>query len=570
MCGIAGIIGEGIKRSEIEKMLVSISHRGPDARGIYCDRGYAVLGHNRLSIIDLSHAGDQPFSDPTGRYHLSFNGEIYNYKELKLEIGSRYIFKTNSDTEVLLAAYIIYGKNCLEKLNGMFAFAIWDSREKKIFAARDRFGVKPFYYSECHSKLIFASEIKAIRNIRSSGPNEKVWSNYFCFGSYGSPSETFYKDIDQLPAGYCMEYKDFSLSIKKWYDCPSRIKDISNNYSIEEIKENYLELLLDSIRLRFRADVEVGFNISGGVDSSLLLALVNNFKSNQKVKAFTFYTGDKQYDELPWVEKMIGLTGNPLEKIKLSSAEVPQLSKLLSDIQEEPFGGIPTIAYSKIFERANQSGLKVLMDGQGMDEQWAGYDYYNSLVDQVIQGTGKSGSFRPDVLNSGFQDLAKKPEYPTPFESSLQNLQYRDLFYTKLPRALRFNDRISMAFSTELREPFLDYRLVELAFSLQDSLKINKGVQKYLLRKIIKDFVPDNISEAPKRALQTPQREWLGGELKVFVDENLARLENSCFQSWFDHDLIQKEWSNYKNGKNSNSFFLWQWINASLISTLVD
>jgi asparagine synthase (glutamine-hydrolysing) len=570
MCGIAGIIGEGIEKSEIDRMLVSISHRGPDARGIYCDRGYAVLGHNRLSIIDLSHAGNQPFSDPTGRYHLSFNGEIYNYRELKLEIGSRYTFKTNSDTEVLLAAFIIYGKNCLEKLNGMFAFAIWDSREKKIFAARDRFGVKPFYYSECRSKLIFASEIKAIRSIRSSGPNAKVWSNYFCFGSYGSPDESFYKNINQLPAGHYIEYKGFSLTIQRWYDFPTRIKDISNNYSIGEIKEKYLKLLLDSIRLRFRADVEVGFNISGGVDSSLLLALVNNFKSNQKVKAFTFYTGDKQYDELPWVEKMIGLTGNPLEKIKLSSDEVPQLSKLLSDIQEEPFGGIPTIAYSKIFEKAKQSGLKVLMDGQGMDEQWAGYDYYNSLVDQVIQGTGKSGSFRPDVLNSGFQDLAKKPEYPTPFESSLQNLQYRDLFYTKLPRALRFNDRISMAFSTELREPFLDYRLVELAFSLQDSLKINKGVQKYLLREIIKDFVPDKISEAPKRVLQTPQREWLGCELKVFVDENLARLENSCFQSWFDHDLIQKEWRNYKNGENSNSFFLWQWINASLISALVD
>jgi len=457
MCGIAGIIGNEIQETDIEKMLVSIAHRGPDARGIYEDKGYAFLGHNRLSIIDLSHEADQPFNDPTGRYHLSFNGEIYNYQELKTEIGTNYAFRTSSDTEVLLAAYMLWGKSCLERLNGMFAFAIWDSEEKKLFAARDRFGVKPFYYNYTNNKFLFASEIRAIRRVKPTGPNEEVWVNYFCFGSYGSPSETFYKDIEQLPGGHYIEFKDSKLSIEKWYDFPEQVRNISNNHSAKQIKEKYLELLIDCIRLRFRADVEVGINISGGIDSSLLLALVNDYSNNKKISAFTFNTGDERYDELPWVEKMISQTGNPLEKVELSAGEVPEYAKFLSGVQEEPFGGIPTIAYSKIFEKANRSGIKVLMDGQGMDEQWAGYDYYTAQNDSVVQGTGKTSSFKSHVLKRDFVNLAKKPEYPKPFENQIQNLQYRDLFHTKLPRALRFNDRISMAFSTELREPLKFY-----------------------------------------------------------------------------------------------------------------
>ncbi|MCH4821574.1 asparagine synthase (glutamine-hydrolyzing) [Gramella lutea] len=567
MCGIAGILGAGIKEHEMNLMLKTIQHRGPDSSGIYRDKGFAVLGHNRLSIIDLNKHANQPFSDNSGRYHLSFNGEIYNYKELKSEIGTKYSFRTNSDTEVLLAAFIIYGKDCLNKLNGMFSFAIWDSLDKKMFAARDRFGVKPFYYHKGSSKFVFASEIKAIRTVKPADPNKRVWANYFCFGSNGLPWETFFEGIEQLPAGHFIEYIEGQLSIRKWYDFPDRIKSLAPEFCKSDIKEQYLSILKESLRLRFRADVEVGFNISGGIDSSLLLSLVNAHHKNIKITAFSFYTGDQRYDELPWVEKMISQTGNPLEKVKLLPEEVPEYAQLIANFQEEPFGGVPTIAYAKIFEKARDLGVKVLLDGQGMDEQWAGYDYYNKKDFSLVQGTGKSKSFKSYVLEKEFQEFSEKPHYPEPFTDKLQNLQFRDLFYTKLPRALRFNDRISMAYSTELREPFLDYRLVELAFSLPVSLKIKGGVQKYLLREIIKDYVPDKISAAPKRALQTPQREWLGNELSGFVQGSLSSLKTSTFSSWFDHDKIMGELRKYQAGEKSNSFFLWQWINASLIAT---
>lgn len=570
MCGIAGIISSRPVTQDLNKMLRQQAHRGPDHTGTYVDEGFAGLGHNRLSIIDLTSDANEPFRDNSGRYFLSFNGEIYNYIELREELKDHYSFKTASDTEVLLAAYIIWGKDCLHRFNGMFSFAIWDSQEKILFAARDRFGVKPFHYSQEKGSLYFSSEIKTLQSVlERSNPNKRVWANYFTYGSYGAPDETFFEKIYQLPGGHFLEFKAGKLSIERWYDFVNRVKNIRNDHSFEEAKEIYLELLRDSIKLRFRADVPIGFNISGGVDSSLLLALVNQSEEKKQIKAYTFYTGDDRYDELPWVQQMIETTSNPLSKVKLTSDEVPDLAKTIAALQDEPFGGIPTLAYSKIFEQAQKEGIKVLLDGQGMDEQWAGYDYYlevntSDKKEATIQGLGKINPLKPNVLSPEFAALAEKPVFPTPFDNRLQNLQYRDLFYTKIPRALRFNDRISMGFGIELREPFLDYRLVEFAFAQPEHFKIYNGTQKYLLRELLKPLVPKSLTYAPKRPLQTPQREWLGEELKDFVEVQLQCLKTSAFHEWFDIEEMEKEWKSYLKGNNESSFHLWQWISVQI------
>ncbi|MCC8358534.1 asparagine synthase (glutamine-hydrolyzing) [Salinimicrobium sediminilitoris] len=568
MCGISGIITSEDKRVQLERMLFEQHHRGPDHTGIYCENGFALIGHNRLSIIDLSDAANQPFQDTSGRYSLSFNGEIYNYRELREELKDQFHFRTSSDTEVLLACYLVYGRNCLERLNGMFSFAIWDSKEKHLFAARDRFGVKPFFYSIDQQDLYFSSEIKAIKAVlKREKAATKVWANYFAFGSYGFPEETFFEGIHQLPAGHFLEFSKGKLRTEKWYDFVRRIRETEIVPDFEKTKEKYLDLLLDSISLRFRADVKVGFNVSGGIDSSLLLALVNREKPTEKIRAYTFYTGDERYDELPWVEKMISSTGNPLTCVALKPEEVNLLASEISVFQDEPYGGIPTIAYSKIFDRAKKDNVLVLLDGQGMDEQWAGYDYYGKSHDMTIQGqTDKKSPFKINVLSQDMLRLAEKPEYPAPFENDLQNLQYRDLFYTKIPRALRFNDRISMASSTELREPFLDHRLVEFAFAQPNHYKIRDGIHKYLLRDLIKDLVPAEISYAPKRPLQTPQREWLGHQLKDFVDVRLKILKEKDISGWFDHNEIEKEWKAFLAGENKSSFHIWQWVNTSFIN----
>ncbi|MDR5589680.1 asparagine synthase (glutamine-hydrolyzing) [Christiangramia sp. SM2212] len=570
MCGIAGIVSPFDREEDLKKMLQVQKHRGPDHTGFYKDPGYAFLGHNRLSIIDLSPYANQPFNDPSGRYSMIFNGEIYNYKELREELKHFYQFRTQSDTEVLLAAFIKHGEKCLYKLNGMFSFAIWDHHDKTLFAARDRFGVKPFYYRKRSKEFLFASEIKTLKAV--SGTNEpslKVWANYFAYGSYGLPDETFFQDIYQLPAGHFLTFKNGELQIDQWYDFMSNVSQIKTTDDFEDTKLRYLSLLKDSIRLRFRSDVEVGFNISGGVDSSLLLALVNFYDESDQIKAYTFYTGNSDYDELPWVKKMIDITGNPLNEVLLKASEVEKYSEVISDFQDEPYGGIPTIAYAKIFEKAREENVLVLLDGQGMDEQWAGYDYYSGESSSIIQGQNRiSSTFKMNCLSEDLLRFSDKPIYPEPFKNKLQNLQFRDLFYTKIPRALRFNDRISMRCGTELREPFMDHKLVEFAFAQPDHFKIKGNIQKHLLRELIKDIVPPEITNTPKRPLQTPQREWLGNELRDFVSEQLNTLRNSDFSHWFNHKTIEKEWNNYLKGDQDSSFHIWQWINAAQLLSI--
>ncbi|MRX67894.1 asparagine synthase (glutamine-hydrolysing) [Flavobacterium resistens] len=559
MCGIAGIVGN-YKESQLDKMLSVQSHRGPDATQKYFDSDFVALGHNRLAIIDLTSDSNQPFIDNSGRFAIVFNGEIYNYLEIKTTLKDQYNFRTESDTEVLLAAYIIYGKSCLEKLNGMFSFAIWDKQEKKLFAARDRFGVKPFYYSLHNGIFYFSSEIKALHIAGiEKVPNEKVWVSYFAFGSYGMPNETFWSNVEQLPGGFLLEFENQKLSIEKWYYFEKEVAKQPQNLTFDEAKRHYISLLKDSINLRFRADVPVGFNVSGGLDSSVLLALVNEQEDNSKINAYTFYTNNVDYDELPWVENMISHTQNPLVKVLLQADEVPDLNEKMQWQQDEPYGGIPTLAYAKIFEQARKDKILVLLDGQGMDEQWAGYDYYTQNNEATIQGVQDS-PYKTQMLSESFLAKAEKPSYPKPFEDEVLNKQYRDLFYTKIPRALRFNDRISMAFSTELREPFLDYRLVEFAFSLPLDYKIKNGISKFMLREIASEYFEDELIFAPKRPLQTPQREWLAVDLKQWITQCFAGLEKSEYSDWFDNKVLKTELESYFQGNSQSSFHIWQCI----------
>ena len=565
MCGIAGILGKNAKSNMIDNMLMVQHHRGPDYKGKWLEEGVA-LGHNRLSIIDLSNSANQPFSDKTKRYTIVFNGEIYNYIELRKKLKSSYKFQTTSDTEVLLAAFIYWGKDCLKHLNGMFSFAIYDTKSRSLFAARDRFGVKPFFYHKSNDSFYFSSEIKAIHaaGIKKK-PHEEIWASYFAYGSYGMPDETFWEEIYQLPGGHYLELKNKTISITKWYVFEEEVKKFDEKIPFNEAKEKYAALMKNSIELRFRADVSVGFNISGGLDSSALLVFVNQMEGKENINAYTFYCGHEDYDELFWVKEMINTTRNPLNKVLLTVDHFTKEIDFLTRIQDEPCGGIPTIAYSKIFKEARNDNVIVLLDGQGMDEQWAGYDYYLENNDQLIQGM-KGSPFKKNVLSKEFLSKAKKPSYPAPFEDELLNKQYRDLFYTKIPRALRFNDRVSMAYSTELREPFLDYRLVEYAFAQPYEYKIKNGIQKYLLREVVSEYLDDSITNSPKRPLQTPQREWLGNELSDYVESKIENLKDNDFSSWFDVNEISNEWQKYKDGDNDSSFHIWQWVSlANLI-----
>jgi asparagine synthase (glutamine-hydrolysing) len=572
MCGISGCFGRHWNQRQLEAMVAAQRHRGPDAEGVYlAPSKSAGLGHNRLSIIDLSPAGRQPMPNRDGSLHIVFNGEIYNYLELKAEL-SDYDYRSRTDTEVILAAYKRWGAGCLDRLVGMFAFLIWDERERRLFAARDRFGVKPLYYhAGADGDLLVASEIKAfVAAGVAAEPDEAAWANYLTYGLHDHSERTFWKDIRQLPPGHHLTWQNGVTRISRWYDLAERSGEEYDSRPVEKVQEEYLSLLAESVRLRFRSDVPVGVNLSGGLDSSTLLGLIKIVQGETNgTRAFTFICGAPEYDELPWVRQMLARTRHPLSISRITPEEIPALAESAQAAEDEPFGGLPTLAYAKLFAEARRQGVIVLLDGQGMDEQWAGYDYYISAGDgssaTIVQGA-KNSVVRPECLTPEFRRLAEEFEAPCPFPDQLRNLQYRDARFTKIPRALRFNDRVSMRSSTELREPFLDHRLVELALRQPPERKIRDGARKWMLRRIARELLPQGLVEAPKRPLQTPQREWLRGPLRDWAGERIEKAISARDGSWLNGSAVRAAWRSFREGESDNSFYVWQWINLGLMA----
>lgn len=571
MCGISAIVGRDWNASQLEAMLQVQHHRGPDARGRYVDpAGGAGLGHNRLSIIDLSAAGQQPMRSADGRYWVAFNGEIYNYRELRRTLAD-YPYRSQTDTEVLLAAYARWGDACLDRLLGMFAFAIWDSHARRLLAARDRFGVKPLYYHQrADGTLLLASEIKALHAAGvPAGADPVAWATYLADGLYDHSERTFWRGVRSLPAGHALVWHDDRTRVSCWYDLADGSVE-EDRRPIDVVAEEYRALLEESVTLRFRADVPVGINLSGGLDSSALLGLVQAVQGPESdVQAFTFTTGDPAYDETPWVAQMLARTRHPWCECRLHPDEVPQLAESVQAAEDEPFGGLPTLAYAKLFAEARAAGVVVLLDGQGMDEQWAGYDYYQHALRgdgrpaATVQGT-RQPTTRPECLVPEFRELVESPRFAAPYGDRLRDLQYRDTRHTKIPRALRFNDRISMRASTELREPFLDHRLFELAVRQPVDRKISGDSQKWMLRQITARLLPVALAEAPKRPVQTPQREWLRGPLAGWAGDCIEQALARCDGSWLDGRMVRAGWQSFLRGESDNSFYVWQWISMGL------
>ena len=573
MCGIVGIISDNCNCDKNKKIVMAMNdaqnHRGPDDCGYYFD-SYVAIGHRRLSIIDLTEMGHQPML--LDDLVMVFNGEIYNYIELKKEMQDRFgiLFKTKSDTEVLLWGYKLFGKEILQKINGMFSFAIWDKNKRVLFCARDRIGIKPFYYATINNEFYFASEIKSILKAIPSkpSPNYKVIKQYLVQGNYGLPNETFFENINALEPSHYMTVCDGKVDIKRYW----KITD-TDKFNLGEEKKamnQYLELMMDSIKLRLRSDVKIGLNVSGGLDSSALLGVIDRYYGKHvDFNIYTYTCNNPKYDETQYVQKLI--EGKQYNWKKCSFDEKDFYSSFLraQSSQDEPFGGLPVLAYSEVFKRARSDGVIVLLSGNGMDEQLAGYDYYGQVmnknvnINDISTTQSTSSATQPSVIDREFLSGYEPIIYDSPFKDALDNLKYRDLFFTKIPRAIRFEDRMSMESSTELRTPFLDYRLVELSFKMPIEFLIKNGEKKYILRKIVEDFLPSKIVGGEKRPMQTPQREWLKNARNGWVGDIL---NSSSFKNRhiFDYNVVKTMYNEYNNGKFDNSFFLWQWLNLEI------
>ena len=588
MCGISGIVGQGWNKSQLSSMVNSLSHRGPDDSGLYIsDNKKAGFGHNRLSIIDLSENGHQPMSNYDGTCWITFNGEIYNYLELKNKL-SDYPFRSDADTEIILAAYEIWGEKCVRHFNGMFAFAIWDDKKQKLFCARDRVGIKPFYYVENNSFFMFASEIKALLAAGwKAEPNWSTWAAYLMHGLYDHTDHTFFNGVLSLNPGYIMTWQQGDgLRIKKYWDIDGHVEEefsADKSYYCRKL----IDLFEDSIRLRLQSDVPVGVNLSGGLDSgSLMVTLENVWKEKTKIEAFTAIYNDPTYDEDIFSEVV---NTNADWALHTSVLDVSKVWDNLKDVmwhQEAPFGGISTVAYHNLHKTARDMGITVLLEGQGVDEMLAGYRYFHyehsldleknettensisSLEEEasVPQTLYQDGStfLSPNCLSEEIREsLEESVAFRRPFKSHLANALYRDFKFTKLPRVLRMNDHLSMAFGRELREPYLDHRIVEFLFSLPSSMKIKNGQTKYLLREAIAGRLHDNIRCAEKRGVVSPQREWLRKELRTNI-QDLITSKSFVERGIFKADEVKKQYNNYCSNPSENSFFIWQWINTEL------
>jgi len=670
MCGIAGVIrseGRAVDPARLRAMARSIAHRGPDDEGLlflrptsgefeifggddtlpdvyedardYCPErplepsrvaGHpsVALAHRRLSIIDISSAGHQPICNADGSLWMIYNGEIYNYQSIKKELeGLGHAFVSDSDSEVLLHAYQEWGRDCLPRFNGMFAFAILDRAQRTLFCARDRFGIKPFYYAASHEGFVFASEIKALfeSGLVSPAPNLPVLYEYLC-NATDDIRETCYADVFPLLPGHHLTIglDGSGLSIERWYTLPHG--RFAEKLSHDDYAAGFFERFEQAVRYRLIADVPVGTCLSGGLDSSAIACMVDKLMRDDGLKlpgselqsTFSARYEDPRHDEGRWIDEIVNATGSR------PHTTFPRGSELLAELDdfvwhhEEPFGSTSIYAQWRVFELVKQShevGVKVTLDGQGGDEVLGGYHryfatYFANLASslrlprllremqgcQTLHGHSKralafqtASVLLPASLKQMIRALSSRPEYPVWMDAGFAStytrhpdvVRRRTEYYDwssgnvfagdlassiqfGIPRLLRHGDRNSMAHSIESRVPFLDHELVEYCFRLPDDMKIHAGTTKVVLREAMRDLMPDPVRlRHSKLGFSTPQDAWFREDLAPFVEE-IVMSDRFADRGFVDVDRAREAFAKHKRGELDINADIWKWTNLEI------
>lgn len=561
MCGISGIINRNnllVDENKIKMMNNLISHRGPDDEGVFFSNNFA-FGHRRLSILDLSADGHQPMHYLDEKYTITYNGEIYNYLEIREELTAYgYAFKSDTDTEVILASYDKWGQECVQKFNGMWAFAIYDKEKNIIFCSRDRFGIKPFYYTEVNQKFIFGSEIKQLLMFQDDNfANKEMIIDYLVTSIQEYNNNTFFKNIYKLEASHNMIYnlENHKYKFYKYYEINFSEKTEILNESVC----SYEKELERAIEYRLRSDVRVGTCLSGGLDSSTVAAIGSKkYKkiASQKFIAIHAKSTEKETDESRYA-KIVADTAN-LE-LNIIEPTYEDFKKYIDEVvytQEEPFGSPSIFMQYFVMKKAKELGCKVMLDGQGGDETLLGYEkYFPSAYIDIFKNEGaiktliqikksnennskmsikwilkytigslfsgmrkneykRRTSFMKNYNNkfSFFDDLAKK-------YFNVNELQSYEIEYTNLPILLRYEDKNSMRHSVETRLPFIDYKTLESALNSNIKYKIKDGWTKYILRKILNKYLPDEIVwRKNKLGFNAPENVWMENLSKEIKD----------------------------------------------------
>lgn len=617
MCGIAGIIDQRrqIDKNLIANMVSSLRHRGPDDSGVWMNSNRKIaLGHSRLSIIDLSKAGRQPMFDDSGKIHLIYNGEVYNFKEIRKELEKKgYRFKSNTDTEVVLYAYKEWGTACLNRFNGMFAFGIYDDRKKQIFIARDRVGKKPLYYAQYKGKFVFSSELKSIL-CDPEFPHEidyRALNFYLTFG-YISFDFTIFKYARKLPPAHMMVYDINSsrTSISPYWNVP---ESDGKKYREEELLEELEYLLRDAVRLRLVADVPLGAFLSGGLDSSLIVAMMSS-AAGKNVKTYSIGFKDKKYNELPYARIVANYFGTDHTEFIVNPKKFSNIDELIGHF-DEPFADsslIPTYYVSKM----TRNYVEVALSGDGGDELFGGYSTYiatlgnyyinkfipsafrrlvsksaermsdkstikkqllrlkyntwEAFIDRTSHAYFKDG-YRKELLNDKiFNILSDKYYEPEKIFIDILDNSSRDFlntleyahFLSFLPEDILTKvDRMSMKVSLEVRCPILDYRIIEFAFKkLNGNFKIKGKTRKYILKKLARKILPPELNLNRKWGFIVPISNWFRDDLNPYINDTLLKGDNEFFNKSYIKRLLDEHKSGIDHGGRLFTilvFYLW-------------
>jgi asparagine synthase (glutamine-hydrolysing) len=615
MCGIFGILGS-VDKELLSAMSKALNHRGPDDNGFFLGKNVA-LGNTRLSITDVK-GGHQPIHNEDSTMWITFNGEIYNFRELRSELEkSGHKFYTHSDTEVIVHAYEEWKENCVENFNGMWAFAIWDSVKKRLVLSRDRLGIKPLYYFSDGRHFVFASEIKALLLDKSvpKTPNDKMIYEYLLYGFHDHTEQTFFSEVRRLLPAHNLVIDENGIVAKKYWDIPFNNKKIeSSNINDNTYAEQFLGLFKDSVRTQLISEVPLGTCLSGGLDSSSIACMIDQLLggntttcehaamlTEDRQETFTAGFDDEKADEREYAEEVNQQIGAEKHLVFPTSRQLwDDVSKLVY-FQEEPFLGTSVYAHWSVMKLAGQK-VKVVLDGQGGDELLAGYLVYHLVFIQNLLKKKKIISFVKEsllsldiiapslryylfwsypkrlkeikaLLNRVFvsEFASTKQETALTKYEDLPELMYRDVTTTNLPALLRYEDKNSMAFSIESRVPFLDHRLVEYVFSLPVTQKLKNGWTKRVLRNAMKGVIPEKVRKRRKKsAFATPQETWLK-ELGKEIREVFA---SSRFRDrkYFNQQEVLKKFDEFCGGRSRRHHdIIWRMLNLELwLRTFID
>ena len=618
MCGIVGSFSKKSNSAHVTDALLKLRHRGPDDSGSLItdiNDWNICLGQTRLSIIDLSPGGHQPFSSSDMNFSLVFNGEIYNYKEIRSYlIGAGFEFRTQSDTEVLLNAWIHWGVECLPKLKGMFAFLIFDKKNQTATLVRDAFGIKPLFFHQEADNFAFASEINALGSVIPTNlklNNQKMF-DYISYGKYDYGQDTFFDGIKNLEPGHTLTL-DFSKSkittsiSRWWWPDTSENTNISESQAIEEVRERFLE----NVRLHLISDVPIGAALSGGLDSSAIVCAMRHLDPNLEINSFSYIAKESTKNEETWVDIVNKHVGAISHKVLISPKDLVRDLDDMIMAQGEPFGSTSIYAQYRVYKMAKETGITVTLDGQGADELFAGYFGYPEWKIRSLLAKGNipkalnflshwkdypdrsaseafksfvSISFPNSLVPVAFQILKRKSVYSFISSEEVQKLALNDSYPMRriheitwkralagklresltmgdLSRLLRHGDRNSMRWSVESRVPFLTTDFVEFILSLpEDYLISQKGVTKYIFRKAMTGIVPDQIiNRRDKVGFETPEYRWI----EFFKKDIDSCLESLSEIDWIDVDLAKKYFSRVFDGDENFSWVTWRLINAA-------